>query len=124
MLPLGGVAVPPLPPPAPAQLVAQISPADRIAARSTDLRRRRAINGKKNEQVIGSHRKYSGEREGARTALATVFPVEIFTVRDPVAFAGTDSEAGLKLQEEFAGSELQEKVNVPLDPLEGVSVSI
>ena len=44
----------------------------------------------------------------------------MFRVTLPVPFAGTDSVAGLKLHDEFAGSELQEKVNVPADPFAGV----
>ena len=44
-------------------------------------------------------------------------PVAIFTVAFPVAFAETTSLVGLKVQAELAGSELQAKMKVPLDPL-------
>ena len=44
-------------------------------------------------------------------------PVAICTVTLPVAFAETTSLAGLKVQAELDGSELQAKVKVPLDPL-------
>ena len=43
-------------------------------------------------------------------------PVAIFTVTLPVAFADTNSLEGLKAHEEFAGSEPQLKVSVPLEP--------
>src|ERR1700727_761689 len=43
-------------------------------------------------------------------------PVAIFTVMLPVALAFTVSFGGLKVQEEFAGSEPQLKLNVPLEP--------
>jgi hypothetical protein len=50
--------------------------------------------------------------------------VATFTVRLPVEFAATDSLAGLKPQDEFAGSELHEKVKVPVDPFKGLSVNV
>jgi hypothetical protein len=50
--------------------------------------------------------------------------VATFTVTLPLAFAGTEVLPGLKLQEEFAGSELHAKVKVPLDPLRGVNVKV
>ena len=48
----------------------------------------------------------------------------MFTMTLPLEFAGTDALPGLKPQEEFAGSELHEKLNVPADPLSGVNVSV
>jgi hypothetical protein len=56
-------------------------------------------------------------------ALEAPFAVAIFTVRLPVEFAATDSLVGLKLQDEFAGSELHENVKVPVDPFKGLSVN-
>ena len=56
---------------------------------------------------------------GARSAFCAEveeIPVAIFTATLPVAFGATLSLAGLKLHAEFAGSEPQAKVNVPLDP--------
>ena len=45
------------------------------------------------------------------------FPVAILSIALPVAFADTVSLGGLKIQDAFAGSEPQVKVNVPADPL-------
>jgi hypothetical protein len=47
----------------------------------------------------------------------------MFTLTFPIAFAGTDSLDGLKPQEEYAGSELHEKVKVPADPFSGARVN-
>lgn len=44
-------------------------------------------------------------------------PVAMVAITLPVALAATDSLNGLKVQEEFAGSVPQLKVNVPAEPL-------
>jgi hypothetical protein len=74
-------------------------------------------------QMSGSM-SYLAFLESTRLALDRLPPVAMLNMTVPVAFAGTDSLPGLKLQEEFVGSEPHANVKVPVDPFRGVSARV
>lgn len=110
---------PPPPPPAPAQLVIANEHKKMIVIKSR-LRRLR-VNASGSRKRPGAMKSMRDEEDlGARSAFcaeAGERPVAICAVTLPVALAETTSLAGLKVQAELDGSELQAKVKVPLDPL-------
>lgn len=109
---------PPAPPPAPAQLVRPKELRMRSKSKNVPRCRRRIATGirmrprptKKLPDANGF-----GEWP-VFCADVDEMPVAIFTVTLPVALAFTVSFGGLKVQEEFAGSEPQLKLKVPLEP--------
>ena len=110
--------VPPPPPPAPAQLARPKELRMKIARRNVPRRRRRIAKGKR-MRLTPRARSRDANSPGARlefSAEVEARPVATCTATLPVAFADTVSFGGLKVHEEFAGSELQLKVKVPLEP--------
>ena len=112
---------PPPPPPAPAQLVIAKVLATRSATSISTLRRRLYASGAAKRAHIAGRIRASF---CVLNAEAAEMPVAIFTATVPVVFAPTVSLGGLKLQAELAGSAVQAKVNVPLEPLIGVKVTV
>ena len=114
-----GVGEPPPPPPAPAPLVTAKALKKMIAIKSLlgrlrlnasgSMKSPSAANRMRDDDTLGARSRFCAEVEAR--------PVAICIVALPEAFAVTTSVAGLKLQTELDGSELQAKVKVPLDPL-------
>ena len=109
---------PPPPPPAPAQLVTPKELSMSSASNSVPRRRQRIATGTMKRP---RPKKMPPDANGPAAwptfrAEVDARPVAIFTVTLPVAFADTVSFGGLKMHEEFVGSEPQVKVKVPLEP--------
>lgn len=115
--------VPPDPPPAPAQ---PTIPEEARARKSRGIQvrrlRRNAKGDPKRTQMIGKIREGRQRLVSTSCADEEERPVAICNVTEPVAPAATVSLDGLKMQVEFAGSEPHAKVNVPPEPLAGISV--
>lgn len=92
--------------------------------RSALNRLRPLANGKtKTQRAVRRIRRTCTARFGLTFCAETdATPVAICTVRLPEEFAATDSVFGLNVHAELAGSELQAKVKVPLEPLIGAKV--
>ena len=108
----------PEPPPAPAQLARPKELTMRSESKKVPRCRRRIATGTRiRPKPTKKLRSANGLGEWPVFCVdVDEMPVAIFTVTLPVALPFTVSFGGLKVQEEFAGSEPQLKVKVPLEP--------
>lgn len=115
-------AVPPEMTPDEVQLVTPLARIASSAASNKNLRRRARANGASiNPQVNGTTGHAGGREE---LAVVSVSPVAISTTSLPLTLAGMPSLAGLKVQDEYGGSEPHWNVKTPCEPRSGVITNL
>ena len=114
--------VPPRMTPEDVQLVTPPARIASIATSSNTLRPRLRANGASISPQASGTTGHAGGRE--ELAEVSVSPVAISTTSLPLTLAGMPSLAGLKVQDEYGGSEPHWNVKTPCEPRSGVITNL
>jgi len=106
------------PPPDEVQLETPPASIATNAISTNALRRLQRING------TSANPQANGHLDSRVSRADEVRPVAIWTVSLPTMLAGMVSPGGLKVQDEYDGSEPHCRVNAPVEPLSGVIANL